>query len=86
MCFRDKTAEEATHDVLHVQIPEIRRLMADDKLHVDNIDVFCERGVFDVQQTKLMLEKGKELGLNINFHGDELHPTGSAEVKDFLDI
>jgi hypothetical protein len=54
--------------------------MLDDSLHVDNIDVFCERGVFDIVQTRSILEKGKELGLTINFHGDELHPTGSAEV------
>ncbi|XP_053402939.1 probable imidazolonepropionase isoform X2 [Mercenaria mercenaria] len=77
---KDSTAEEATRDVLEKQIPEIQRLMADDILHVDNIDVFCERGVFDVEQSRSILEKGKELGLTINFHGDELHPTGSAEM------
>jgi imidazolonepropionase len=51
---------------------------------VDNIDVFCERGVFDIAQTRSILEKRKELGLTINFHGDELHPTGSAEVALLL--
>lgn len=77
---KNTTAEDATRDVLEKQIPEIQRLMLDDSLHVDNIDVFCERGVFDIAQTRSILEKGKELGLTINFHGDELHPTGSAEM------
>ncbi|KAH3880361.1 probable imidazolonepropionase [Dreissena polymorpha] len=77
---KNKTSEEATADILTKQIPELERLMADQALHVDNIDVFCERGVFDVQQTRRILEAGKTLGLNINFHGDELHPTGSAEM------
>lgn len=50
-------------------------------LHVDNVDVFCEKGVFDVEQTKQILSKGLEMGLQVNFHGDELHPIKSAEVQ-----
>ena len=49
-------------------------------LHVDNIDVFCEKGVFDLEQSRAILKAGKEAGLNINFHGDELHPLHGAEV------
>ena len=53
-------------------------------LHVDNIDVFCEKGcekgVFDLEQSRAILKAGKEAGLNINFHGDELHPLNGAEV------
>jgi imidazolonepropionase len=58
----------------------IRSLMTDGILHVDNIDVFCEKGVFDVAQSKRILLAGKEAGLQINFHGDELHPLEGAEV------
>ena len=54
--------------------------MQDGILDVDNIDVFCEKGVFDVDQSRQILTAGQRLGLNINFHGDELHPTQSAEV------
>ena len=49
-------------------------------LHVDNIDVFCEKGVFDLEQSRAILKAGKEAGLNVNFHGDELHPLNGAEV------
>lgn len=54
--------------------------MSDGLLKVDNIDVFCEKGVFDVDQSKRILVAGKDAGLQINFHGDELHPLEGAEV------
>lgn len=47
---------------------------------MDNIDVFCEKGVFDLDSTRRILQSGKEMGLQINFHGDELHPMKAAEV------
>lgn len=47
---------------------------------MDNIDVFCEKGVFDLSSTRRILQSGKEMGLQINFHGDELHPMKAAEV------
>ena len=78
--FRDKTVDEATSDVLNVQLPRLQTLMNDGELNIDNIDVFCEKGVFNIEQSRQILLAGKELGLNINFHGDELHPTQSAEV------
>ena len=78
--FRGSTPEEATKDVLEVQLPRIQSLMESGELHVDNIDVFCEKGVFDVAQTRRILEAGKRLGLAINFHGEELNRLHSAEV------
>lgn len=50
-------------------------------MHIDNIDVFCEEGVFDLDCTRRILQGGKEMGLQINFHGDELHPMKAAEVR-----
>lgn len=50
-------------------------------LKVDNIDVFCEQGVFDLSSTRSILKAGRDMGLNINFHGDELHPMNSAQVS-----
>ena len=59
-----------------MQIPSIADLCSSGELHVDNIDVFCEKGVFDTDQTRLT---GKQVGWN--FHGDELHPMNSGEVS-----
>ena len=75
------TLQEATEDIIDNQIPVIKKLMDQGSLKVDNIDVFCEKGVFDVPSTCKILKAGKEAGLAINFHGEELHPLQSAEVK-----
>lgn len=72
--------EEATKDILSVQLPSIQNCIAAGSLQVDNIDVFCEKGVFDLQSTRQILQAGKNMGLNINFHGDELHPMNSGQV------
>lgn len=50
------------------------------ELQVDSIDVFCEKGVFDSDATRRILEAGKAAGMVPNFHGDELHPMGSGEL------
>eukprot|EP00066_Takifugu_rubripes_P007347 XP_003972803.1 PREDICTED: probable imidazolonepropionase [Takifugu rubripes] len=77
---KGKTVAEATEDILQVQLPRLKELMSAGTLRVDNIDVFCEQGVFDLDATRSILQAGKELGLNINFHGDELHPMNSAQL------
>lgn len=77
---RDITPEEATRRVLQEQLPRIQALTSVGELHVHNIDVFCEEGVFSVQQSREILLAGKAAGLNINFHGEELHRLNSAEM------
>ncbi|KAL3048280.1 probable imidazolonepropionase [Trematomus bernacchii] len=77
---KGKTVEEATEDILQVQLPRLKEQMSAGTLRVDNIDVFCEEGVFDLSSTRRILQAGKDLGLNINFHGDELHPMNSAQL------
>ena len=60
---------------------ELKKCIDSKEVDVDNIDVFCEKGVFDVEQSEAILKKGKELlGLQINFHSDELYPLNSVEV------
>nr|KAG5697100.1 hypothetical protein BaRGS_002016 [Batillaria attramentaria] len=77
---RGQTAEEATKNVLEKQLPLVRQLMSSGELHVHNVDVFCEQGVFDLQQSRDILLAGKAAGLTINFHGEELHRLYSAEM------
>ena len=80
--LRGSTVEEATNDVINHQIPKLQELMKHNEITVDNIDVFCEKGVFGVEETRRILEAGKAAGLAINFHGDELHPMKAAEVNN----
>lgn len=32
------------------------------------IDVFCEKGVYDIDQSRRILEAGRLAGLRLNFH------------------
>ena len=43
-------------------------------------DVFCERGVFDVDMSRRLLTRAKELGLSARLHADQLNSTGGAEL------
>ena len=43
-------------------------------------DVFCEPGVFTVQETKAILAASSAAGLGIKLHADELEPCGGAEL------
>ncbi len=43
-------------------------------------DVFCEKGVFDLTETRKILEAAGKLGLKFRIHADELHSFGAAEL------
>jgi imidazolonepropionase len=43
-------------------------------------DVFCERGVFTVDQSRRVLEAGLRHGLAARLHADELVPSGGAQL------
>ena len=43
-------------------------------------DVFCEKGVFDVPQSRKVLMAAKDLGMNLKVHADEIHGSGGAEL------
>jgi len=42
------------------------------KDHVQWIDVFCERGAFNEEQSRRVLEAGKAAGLGVRVHGNQL--------------
>ncbi|KAJ3369105.1 putative imidazolonepropionase [Allomyces arbusculus] len=77
---KDKTLAAYTQEIIDEQIPAIVRAVETGTVHVDNIDVFYEKGVFERAETEVVLRRGKELGWAINFHGDELHAMASGEV------
>ncbi|HVD62493.1 MAG TPA: imidazolonepropionase [Gemmatimonadaceae bacterium] len=43
-------------------------------------DVFCEPGVFTVEETRSILDASARAGLGIKLHADELEPAGGAEL------
>ena len=44
------------------------------------VDVFCEEGVFDLDQTRRLLTDARDHGWRIHLHADELTPLGGAEL------
>ena len=43
-------------------------------------DIFCEQGVFSVEQSRRILLKAKEMGFKLKIHADEMVPLGGAEL------
>ncbi|MGD9252324.1 MAG: imidazolonepropionase [Holophagae bacterium] len=80
----------AAHEVPleHRADPEawIRRLIDEIHPHIaaaglaEAVDVFCEDGVFDLEQTRRLLVDAADLGWRIHLHADELTPLGGAEL------
>lgn len=46
----------------------------------DYVDVFCEEGVFSIEQSRRVLEAGAHRGLRAKFHADEFVTLGGAEL------
>jgi len=44
------------------------------------IDVFCERGAFDADQSRAVLDAGREAGLGLRVHGNQLGPGPGAQL------
>nr|WP_054876702.1 imidazolonepropionase [Oxobacter pfennigii] len=44
------------------------------------IDCFCEEGVFSIEESRRILNCGKNYGLKIKIHGDEIEPMGGTEL------
>ena len=47
-------------------------------------DIFCEKGVFDAEESRLVLSRAKELGMKIRIHSDEFEPIGGTELAGEL--
>src|SRR5256714_4594412 len=43
-------------------------------------DVFCEPGVFTVEESRRLLSAARKAGLGVKLHADELKPAGGAEL------
>jgi imidazolonepropionase len=67
--------DELTDSVVRGWLPEIaRRGLA------EYCDVFCEKGYFNVRQTRRILEAGRALGMKLRIHADWLAHSGGARL------
>jgi imidazolonepropionase len=56
-------------------LPEVKKM----KL-AEFFDVFCEEGVFSVEETRLLIKAAKKSGFKIRIHADEFTSIGGAEL------
>lgn len=75
---KEKSADEYTNEIIDEMLPKISNLSK-------FCDVFCEEGVFTVDQTKRILEAGKTHGLIPKIHADEIVDTGGAALAAEID-
>lgn len=71
--------KENTRGFIDLIINEMIPVVTERKL-AKFIDVFCEKGVFTVEESKEILEAGKKQGLLAKVHADEIEALGGAEL------
>lgn len=72
--YKGKTDEFIEYMVNEV-LPEVAK-----KGLAEFADVFCEKNVFDISQSKFYLTMAKELGLKLKLHADEIVNIGGTEL------
>jgi len=77
---REMDADEYIGLVIDEMLPRV----ATEKL-AEFCDVFCERGYFDVKQSRRILTAAKELGLRLRIHADQLTTSGGAKLAAELE-
>lgn len=70
---KEHSANEYVNIVIDEMLPETKGLAS-------FCDVFCEEGVFTVEQSRNILEAGKRFGLTPKIHADEIVDTGGASL------
>jgi len=68
-------AEEYVDLIVNEMIPLVKK-----KKLAKFCDVFCEEGVFSVEQSRKILNEGKKYGLKLKIHADEIVNTNGAEL------
>jgi imidazolonepropionase len=67
----------AREDYIRLVIEEMMPRVARENL-ARYADVFCESHVFDIDESRRVLERARELGLGLRFHADQLSQGGGA--------
>jgi imidazolonepropionase len=73
-----------TDEYLDLVINEILPRVASEKL-AEFCDVFCERGYFDIEQSRKILTAAKKRGLKLRVHADQLTNSGAAQLAAELE-
>lgn len=66
-------------DYIDFIIDEMLPLVKERNL-AENCDIFCEKGVFTVEQSRRLLTAAKEMGFSAKIHADEIVTFGGSEL------
>jgi len=72
---RRKDRETFVEEVCRRMLPEVA-----EKHLAEAVDVFCEDGVFTVEESRKILMRAQELGLGIKLHANQFGHTGGARL------
>jgi imidazolonepropionase len=73
--------DEYTELIIKQMLPQV----SSQKL-ADFCDVFCEKGIFSVEQSEKILRAAKKLGLKLQIHIDEIEDTNGAKLAATLKV
>jgi imidazolonepropionase len=75
-------ADDYTRHICDEMLPAVLALWHRKKFNqpLPFVDVFCEAGVFDLEQTRLILTTARELGFPLKVHVDEFENLGGARL------
>jgi len=77
----ENKVDRLTDEIVKKWIPEIaKRKLA------EYCDVFCEKGYFNVEQSRRILETGKKYGMKLRIHADWLAHSGGAKLGAELGV
>jgi imidazolonepropionase len=77
----ENRVDELTNEVVEKWVPEIgRRKLA------EYCDIYCEKGYFNVEQSRRILEAGRKHGMKLRIHGDWLAHSGGARLGAELGV
>ncbi|MFL5466064.1 MAG: imidazolonepropionase [Gemmatimonadaceae bacterium] len=79
-----RTSDDGRRAFLDLLIAELLPRVADQGI-ARFADVFCEPGVFTIDETRRILEASRNAGLSLKVHADELKPSGGAELAVSLE-
>jgi imidazolonepropionase len=68
-----------TDEFIEYMMQEVMPQVAERKL-AEYCDVFCEKNVFSIDQSRRLLTRARELGLKAKLHADEIVQLGGAEL------
>jgi len=71
----ENRVDKLTDEIVEKWIPEVaRRKLA------EYCDIFCEKGYFNVEQSRRILETGRKYGMKLRIHADWLAHSGGARL------